>query len=82
MRIDNRQVRYPLCRLVLLAALCIPCAGAEPVTGEQPQAPPVTEPAERTVPAGTAKKLPAPASTFKPSEEIGADSVVSFPVDI
>ena len=82
MRSDNRQARYPLCRLVLLAALCIPCAGAEPVTGEQPQAPPVTEPAERTVPAGTAKKLPAPASTFKPSEEIGADSVVSFPVDI
>ena len=27
-------------------------------------------------------KAPAPASTFTPSEKVGADSAVSFPVDI
>ncbi|MFV1972175.1 MAG: hypothetical protein ACC648_00530 [Thiohalobacterales bacterium] len=82
MHLKNRQTRYQLCSLVLLAAVFIPCAGADPVTGQQPQAPPVTEPAERKVPAGPAQQPPAPAPTFTPSEQIGADSAVSFPVDI
>lgn len=82
MRTDNRQVHCRLRWLVLLAVVFIPCAVADPVTGEQPQDPPVTEPAERKVPAGTAKQPPAPAPTFTPSEQIEADSAVSFPVDI
>jgi len=82
MRIDNRQVHCSLCRLVLLAAVFIPCAVADPVTGEQPRDPPVTEPAEREAPAAPAKKSSAPKPTFTPSEQIGADSAVSFPVDI
>jgi hypothetical protein len=82
MRIDNRQVHCRLCRLVLLAAVLVPCAVADPVPGEQPQAPPVTEPAEPGESAGTAQQPPAPAPTFTPSEQIEADSAVSFPVDI
>jgi len=82
MRINNSQVPRRLCWLMLLAAVFIPCAGADPVTGDQPQEAPVTEPAERKVPAETAGKPPAPAPTFTPSEQIGADSAVSFPVDI
>jgi hypothetical protein len=82
MRIDNRPLHCSLCRLLLLAALFIPCAVADPVTREQPQDPPVTEPAERKAPADTAKPPPAPKPTFTPSEQIEADSAVSFPVDI
>jgi hypothetical protein len=82
MRINKKPSRIRLCWLVLLPAAFIPCAVADPVAGQQPQAPPVTEPAERKVPAGTAEKPPAPAPTFTPSEQIGADSAVSFPVDI
>jgi hypothetical protein len=82
MHIDHRQVPRNLCRLVLLAALLVPCAVADPVTGEPPQEPPVTEPPEPGEPAGTAQQRPAPAPTFTPSEQIEADSAVSFPVDI
>lgn len=82
MRIDNRQVHCRLCRLVLLAAVFIPCAVADPVTGDQPSDPPETEKSERKAPAGTAQQPPAPKPTFTPSEQIGADSAVSFPVDI
>jgi hypothetical protein len=82
MRINNRQVHCRRCWLVLLAAVFVPCAVADPVTGEQPQDPPVTEPAERKAPADTRKPPPAPAPTFTPSEQIEADSAVSFPVDI
>ena len=41
---------------------------------------PVTQPAQ---PADSSKpKAPAPAKSFTPSEKVGADSAVSFPVDI
>ena len=81
-QLNKRRMRYQLCWLVLLAAVLVPCAVADPVTGEQPQDPPVTEPAERKAPADTAKPPPAPKPTFTPSEQIEADSAVSFPVDI
>jgi len=38
---------------------------------------------QRPGPADSGKpKTPAPAKTFTPSEKVGADSAVSFPVDI
>jgi hypothetical protein len=41
------------------------------------------EPAQGKPPAGTTPQQSAkPKDTFKPSERIGADSAVSFPVDI
>ena len=81
-RINKKPSWVRLSWLVLLAAAFMPYTMADPVTGEQPQAPPVSAPAEPRVPAATAEKPPAPAPTFKPSEQIGADSAVSFPVDI
>jgi hypothetical protein len=82
MHTNSRQEHCRLCRLVLLAAVFVPPAVADPVPGEQPQEPPVTQPAEPGEPAGAAEKPPAPAPTFTPSEQIEADSTVSFPVDI
>jgi len=42
-----------------------------------------TEPEKHTPPVKQApQKLRKPATTFKPSEKISADSAVSFPVDI
>ena len=42
-----------------------------------------TEPEKHSSPAKQApRKAAKPATTFKPSEKIGADSAVSFPVDI
>jgi len=81
-RIYKKQLRIRLSWLVLLSTAFIPYAVADPVPGEQPQEPPVTEPAEPGEPAGAAGKPPAPAPTFTPSEQIEADSTVSFPVDI
>lgn len=40
------------------------------------------KPAAVTAPADDAQQPSAPAPTFTPSEKIGADSAVSFPVDI
>ena len=42
-----------------------------------------TEPEKHSPPAKQApRQATKPATTFKPSEKIGADSAVSFPVDI
>ena len=42
-----------------------------------------TEPEKQSLPVKQApRKTTKPATTFKPSEKIGADSAVSFPVDI
>ena len=42
-----------------------------------------TEPEKQSPPVKQApRKTAKPATTFKPSEKIGADSAVSFPVDI
>jgi hypothetical protein len=44
---------------------------------------PETAPQKRSAPVEQRPRQPAkPAATFKPSEKIGADSAVSFPVDI
>jgi len=82
MRTDKRRAQFRLCWLVLLPATVMPYAMADPVAGQPPQVPPVTEPAERKLPTAPVKKPPVPSPTFKPSEQIGADSAVSFPVDI
>ena len=42
-----------------------------------------TQPEKHSPPARKSpRQPPKPAATFKPSEKIGADSAVSFPVDI
>jgi|GEM_PF-1911738 len=82
MHTKPRRLGVRLCWLVLLLAAVLPYALADPVAGKPPQAPPVTEPAGHQPPTGPAKKPAAPKSTFTPSEKIGADSAVSFPVDI
>ncbi len=51
----------------------------ETTTTQQPE----PEPQQRRPPVKPSPQQPAqPAPTFKPSEKIGADSAVSFPVDI
>jgi hypothetical protein len=75
----KRRSRYRLSWQVLLLAIYILTANADPVPGKQPDLP-AAKPAEREAPAE--KSQPAPAPTFTPSEQIGADSAVSFPVDI
>jgi len=91
----NRLVLISLPILVLLASLILPpvLAGAE---NEPPQeavhAAPATEDVQQTLPdqeiaknkqAEAASKTAArPIKEFKPSETIGADSAVAFPIDI
>ena len=85
------------CRSALLAlAVLLALAGVQPVlagedaTAVAPRQAPATEttPGAASGPAGNAAPppasdgRPAPQPGFTPSEEIGADSVVSFPVDI
>ena len=79
------QMMRLLTRVVIPACLVMatnlyaqpgPDAGAT-TTGRQVQ------PEKRVQPAGQDTRQPAkPAATFTPSERIGADSAISFPVDI
>jgi hypothetical protein len=71
---------YKACFILLLSSLVAAPAVAED-SPQQPQGAGETSPraASREKPAA---KPAAPASTFKPSEEVSADSAVSFPVDI
>jgi hypothetical protein len=66
-----------LALLMLLAAA--PLVAAPP----PPQTPPASVPAaDPGTAADTRQKASAPSATFTPSEKIGADSAVAFPVDI
>ena len=65
--------------MLLIAALA---ASAPPASAPQAQTPPASAPASPRAGVGDEQKSPAPAATFTPSERIGADSAVSFPVDI
>ncbi len=60
--------------------LILATAVAQPPQGDE-QVPPDT-PAVAPQPADDRRKPSAPAPVFTPSEKIGADSAVSFPVDI
>ena len=93
--IQTRMVSLTLLALLLLAVALLPgvLAGTEdqPVNDRPPVAE-VTQPQSgktgATTDTNAAQKPPAaraivkPVKEFKPSETIGADSAVSFPVDI
>ena len=77
--------------LVLLAAICVPTALAVEQNDPPPVTPPAVSAAEEVQQAPSemqsAKKEQAevtarPIKEFKPSETIGADSAVAFPIDI
>jgi hypothetical protein len=76
-----RRLFPPLALLMLLSVM--PVAAAPGNTPPPVQSPPAgaAMPA-RDVPADGGQKAAAPAATFTPSEKIGADSAVTFPVDI
>ncbi|MEA2094371.1 MAG: hypothetical protein U9P11_07395 [Pseudomonadota bacterium] len=69
--------------LVLLLAVARLDA-APPATDEKSpgKSSPIEHKAEHKAEDHSGKRSSAPAKSFKPSEEIGADSAVSFPVDI
>ena len=73
---------YKHCLILLLSSLVASTALAEDPAGQEQQ----QETEQTTRQAGTKQqpraKPAAPASTFTPSEEVSADSAVSFPVDI
>lgn len=73
---------YKHCFILLLSSLVASTALAEDPAGQEQQ----QETEQTTRQAGTKQqpqaKPAAPASTFTPSEEVSADSAVSFPVDI
>jgi hypothetical protein len=77
-------MRLPVPTLALLMLLgAAPLAAAPPVPAPPAQTPPADAPAtNRGTAADTRQKASAPAATFTPSEKIGADSAVAFPVDI
>jgi hypothetical protein len=62
--------------MLLAGTLCAAAAENNNTDAEQPVAQP-QKPAADSKP-----QRPAPATTFTPSEKVGADSAVSFPVDI
>jgi len=65
----------------LLVACLLQLSGAAlAAQGDEP--PPPATPAGQSAPPDDKPRPPAPAGTFTPSEKIGADSAVSFPVDI
>jgi hypothetical protein len=64
----------------LAASLMLATAAAQSPQSDE-QVPPDT-PAVAPQPADDRRKPSAPAPVFTPSEKIGADSAVSFPVDI
>jgi len=72
-------------KIFMPVTVCILLAGnlfaAPPAEDNKPDAeqplPQQAKPADSSQP-----KTPAPATTFTPSEKVGADSAVSFPVDI
>ncbi len=67
---------------MLLLVVAAPAGSADPETERRPAVPPEAEPPAPAEPEPAMQKSPGPASSFTPSEQIGADSAVSFPVDI
>jgi hypothetical protein len=61
---------------VLLAGTVCAAAPGEAVDEKRPPAP------QTTADENNQPVKPAPSETFTPSEKVGADSAVSFPVDI
>jgi len=61
----------------LLAGTLFAAAAEDSNPDSEPQAPQQARPDDNGKP-----ERPAPASSFTPSEKVGADSAVSFPVDI
>ena len=62
---------------MLLAGTLLAAAAEDSNTDSEQQTPQQAKPDDSGKP-----KTPAPAKTFTPSEKVGADSAVSFPVDI
>ena len=75
-------------KLLLILACLTACGSLYALTAPDEKAATTDQEtaAEKQKPAPSAKprpkKVKKPATTFKPSERIGADSAVSFPVDI
>ena len=69
---------------IFLSALagCLMLAAAAAQSPQPEQQAPHDKPAVAPEPADGRHKPSAPAPVFTPSEKIGADSAVSFPVDI
>ena len=67
----------PITVSILLAGTLFAAVAEEDTAKAAQQAPQQPGPADSGKP-----KTPAPAKTFTPSEKVGADSAVSFPVDI
>ena len=91
----NRLVLISLPVLVLLASLTLPpvlaraqnesppeTAQAVPATGDVQQTPPEPKTAKKKQTEAASETAAKPIKEFKPSETIGADSAVAFPIDI
>ena len=59
------------------SSICASASGDEKKPSSEPATTKQTRPVEKD-----SKKRTGPAPVFKPSEKVGADSAVSFPVDI
>jgi hypothetical protein len=78
-----RLPALPLTLLLLLSAISTTAAppAQTPPAAPSPVAAPAAPTGHTTTDAG--REMPrAPAATFTPSEKLGADSAVAFPVDI
>ena len=73
----NSRLTIPL----LLASVLTLAAPVHSAEEKQPKPPPPAESPQVQLPPRQAR-TPPPAATFTPSEQIKADSSVSFPVDI
>ncbi len=73
-----------LAMLVVLSLCLLPADATEPAAPAQKQAEQHREqiPAHKTATKKPKKKKHPAATTFTPSEKIGADTVIAFPVDI
>ena len=85
-KLESTMMRYSGLALILA---CIAASGnLYALTAQDGRGAPTEQEAaaQKQNPAPSAKQRPQktkkPAATFKPSERIGADSAVSFPVDI
>jgi hypothetical protein len=74
----ERKIYLPITVCLLMTGMLSAAAPAEDNNTETEKN--TSQPAQ---PAASSKpKAPAPAKSFTPSEKVGADSAVSFPVDI
>jgi hypothetical protein len=82
MHTETGQRLRRLAAAILLVLVAAPAGSADPDTDRSPAVTPQAEPPEPAKPEPSPQESPRPASSFTPSEQIGADSAVSFPVDI